>query len=133
VINGLRKDNRGNATDEKDARGKIERGKIERETIEPKKDERAKSKPDQRREPRRPAHGTVQIHRPSAPLVDITGRLVDISASGFRAAHTCTTLASGETIEFSHATGDGRARVVWTRVTFTGPNPSAESGFLLLE
>ena len=109
MTTGLRKNGRARALEEKDAgekdaRGKSEHAKIvhektehakivhenaERKKIVYERAERAKSKPDQRREPRRPAHGTVQIHRPSAPLVDITGRLVDISASGFpRFAHT---------------------------------------------
>jgi hypothetical protein len=89
---------------------------------------------DKRREPRRPAQGAVHIRRVDAalPEIEIEGRLVDISASGFRAAHTCATLTSGEIVSFSQASGDGKARVVWTRVLSAGRNPNVESGFVVL-
>ncbi|HEV2201549.1 MAG TPA: PilZ domain-containing protein [Bryobacteraceae bacterium] len=87
---------------------------------------------DKRREPRRPAQGAVHIRRADAALPEIAGRLIDISASGFRAAHTCTTLASGEVVSFSRAYAEGKARVVWTRVLSAGRNPSVESGFVVL-
>jgi hypothetical protein len=89
---------------------------------------------DKRREPRRPAQGAVHIRRAEAALseIEIAGRLIDISASGFRAAHTCATLASGEIVSFSQASGEGKARVVWTRVLSAGKNPSVESGFVVL-
>jgi len=89
---------------------------------------------DKRREPRRPAQGAVHIRRVDAalPEIEIEGRLVDISVSGFRAAHTCATLGSGEIVSFSQASGEGKARVVWTRVLSAGRNPSVESGFVVL-
>jgi hypothetical protein len=85
---------------------------------------------EQRREPRRPAHGAVQIRRAQAPE-EIVGRLVDVSAHGFRAAHSCTTLHSGEIVEFSHRHNEGKARVMWTRVVSAGA-PGVESGFMVL-
>ena len=87
---------------------------------------------DKRREPRRPAQGAVHIRRADAAQPEIAGRLIDISASGFRAAHACTTLASGEVVSFSQAYAEGKARVVWTRVLSAGRNPSVESGFVVL-
>jgi hypothetical protein len=87
---------------------------------------------DKRREPRRPAQGAVHIRRAGAVQPEIAGRLIDISASGFRAAHTCATLTSGEIVSFSQASGEGKARVVWTRVLSAGRNPSVESGFVVL-
>jgi hypothetical protein len=84
---------------------------------------------EQRREPRRPAHGTVRIGRATGAAIG--GRLIDISANGFRAAHPCATLASGEIVSYSHEHSEGQARVVWTRVT-TGSSPSVESGFMVL-
>ena len=87
---------------------------------------------DKRREPRRPAQGAVRIRRADPALPEIAGRLIDISASGFRAAHTCAALASGEIVSFSQAHAEGQARVVWTRVLSAGRNPSVESGFVVL-
>ncbi len=85
---------------------------------------------DQRKEPRRPAHGTVRISREGAGGPEIVGRLIDISTGGFRAAHGCATMTSGEIVHYSHAHNDGRARVVWTRVM--GANQAVESGFMLV-
>jgi hypothetical protein len=87
---------------------------------------------EKRREPRRPAQGLVRIRRAGPALPEIAGRLIDISASGFRAAHSCTTLGSGEIVTFSQASAEGKARVVWTRVLSPGRNPSVESGFVVL-
>jgi hypothetical protein len=86
---------------------------------------------DKRKEPRRPAHGTVRILRGDSARTEISGRLIDISASGFRAAHICATMTSGEVVHYSHAQGNGQARVVWTRV-MAGANPAVESGFMVL-
>jgi hypothetical protein len=101
---------------------------------------------DQRKEPRRPAHGTVHLfredpqkHAGEAPgsrshgpvRSEIVGRLIDTSASGFRAAHGCATMTSGEIVGYSYAQTTGRARVVWTRV-MAGASPTVESGFVIL-
>lgn len=87
---------------------------------------------EKRSEPRRPAQGAVRILRADQAPAQINGRLIDISARGFRAAHACTTLTSGEIVEFSHEAGEGIARVVWTRVNHAGVSLSAESGFLVV-
>ena len=96
---------------------------------------------DQRKEPRRPAHGTVHLFRgdphkearegPGLVRTEIVGRLIDTSASGFRAAHGCATMTSGEVVGYSYGQSTGRARVVWTRV-MAGASPTVESGFVIL-
>jgi hypothetical protein len=50
---------------------------------------------------------------------------VDISSHGFRAAHTCRDIASGQMVAFEHAAASGRARVAWTRIA----GRRVESGF----
>jgi len=87
---------------------------------------------DQRREPRRPAQGAVKIRRLQAAGAPIAARLIDVSDSGFRAAHSCTALCSGEVVEFCHWQNEGKARVVWTRVVSSGSATSVESGFMVL-
>jgi hypothetical protein len=70
---------------------------------------------DQRREPRRVAEGLVVV-RFGLPQREVRGRLVDVSISGFRIAHNCRTLETGQTVEFSHPEAHGKARVVWNRI-----------------
>jgi hypothetical protein len=55
--------------------------------------------------------------------------MVDVSAHGFRAAHNCPHLGTGEEVMFEHALGHGRARVVWNRIA----EGQLESGFLVLQ
>jgi hypothetical protein len=83
---------------------------------------------DQRREERRPAEGLVMV-RFGQPQREMVGRLVDVSTSGFRIAHDCRTLETGQTIEFSHPEAHGKARVVWNRIADTG----VESGLVLVQ
>jgi hypothetical protein len=82
---------------------------------------------DQRREPRRPANGLVVV-RFGQPEREVRGRLVDISVSGFRIAHDCKTLETGQTVEFSHPEACGKARVVWNRIAVSG----VETGLVLV-
>jgi hypothetical protein len=82
---------------------------------------------DQRREPRRPANGLVVV-RFGQPQREVHGRLVDISVSGFRIAHDCKTLETGQTVEFSHPEACGKARVVWNRIAVSG----VETGLVLV-
>lgn len=83
---------------------------------------------EQRKEPRADAEGDVDIAYEDGPLADtIRGRLVDVSASGFRASHTGVPLPKGQVVRFRHGMGSGRARVVWNRITGTG----TETGFVL--
>jgi len=83
--------------------------------------------PDQRREPRRRAEGVVVV-RFGQPEREVRGRLVDISLSGFRIAHDCKTLETGQTVEFSHPEACGKARVVWNRIAVSG----VETGLVLV-
>ena len=83
---------------------------------------------EQRREARRRGHGSVLVRSESPGSHDIQGRLVDVSASGFRMAHDCSALTAGQYVTFAHVEAKGRARVVWTRIL----KDSVESGFVLL-
>jgi len=53
---------------------------------------------------------------------------LDLAKSGFRAQHHLPALRPGHVVEFEFAGGNGRARVVWTRVL----GDRVESGFLIL-
>jgi hypothetical protein len=83
---------------------------------------------DARREPRHAAEGSVSVkfHNPRAQKVE--GRLVDLSAGGFRMAHSSTDLLLGLVVEFTHAEAKGSARVVWNRIM----ENRVETGFLIL-
>ena len=80
---------------------------------------------DLRCEPRLPAEGLIIL---SIDGQTITGRLMDVSRSGFRATHSCPELQSGTSVKFQHPSGSGHAKVVWNRISGT----SIESGFLIL-
>ncbi len=82
---------------------------------------------DKRREPRRPANGVVRLELEDPMRVEIEGRLIDVSASGFR-ARVATPLSNGQVVAFRHDYGCGRARVVWNRISVD----RIESGFLVL-
>lgn len=82
---------------------------------------------ENRREPRRAADGDVRIRFGLPRPQEIQGKLVDVSAGGFRMAHNYAALEAGQTVEFSHDEASGFARVVWTRIA----GPRVESGFLV--
>jgi hypothetical protein len=82
---------------------------------------------EQRRETRRQGRGNVLVRSESPGSRDIQGRLVDVSASGFRMAHDCAGLTAGQYVAFAHVEAKGRARVVWTRIL----DDSVESGFVV--
>ena len=84
---------------------------------------------EQRRETRRLGHGNVLVRSESSGSRDVQGRLVDVSASGFRMAHNCAALTAGQYVAFAHVEARGRARVVWTRIL----DNSVESGFVLTD
>ena len=84
---------------------------------------------EQRRETRRRGHGNVLVRPESPGSRDIQGRLVDVSASGFRIAHDCAALTAGQYVAFAHVEARGRARVVWTRIL----DDSVESGFVVAD
>ena len=81
---------------------------------------------EKRREERFPGKGNVVVHCVN-PRLEIEGKLVDVSANGFRMAHHCSELTTGQFVQFSHVLARGRARVVWTRIA----SDSVESGFVI--
>ena len=83
---------------------------------------------ERRAEPRVPAAGRVRLRCPDLAGQTIEGVLRDLSAHGFRAAHDCPGLGSGQSVLFQHEKASGRARVVWTRIA----GGRVESGFCYL-
>jgi hypothetical protein len=88
---------------------------------------------EQRREPRMPASGAVDIllgeGGEKSALKRIHARLLDRSASGFRAEHDCAELSGGQLVRFRlRAAPMAQARVVWTRIE----GRRIESGFRIL-
>lgn len=84
---------------------------------------------EQRREPRHPGRGIVHVRAENPGASDIRGKLMDVSASGFRMAHQCAALTAGQYVQFSHVEAKGRARVVWTRILAE----AVESGFVVAD
>ena len=82
---------------------------------------------EKRREARRSGSGTVRVTFTDPEPLEIDGRLMDISISGFRMAHDCASLQSGQVVEFAHIEATGRARVMWNRILAGG----VETGFLV--
>lgn len=89
---------------------------------------RAQPRPEKRGEQRQAAVGVVEVTFSDPAPLKIEGRLVDLSASGFRMAHDCHSLAAGQVVEFRHVAGVGLARVVWNRIV----GRRIESGFVVL-
>jgi len=83
---------------------------------------------EKRREERREATGVVHVRFSDPRDVEIEGKLMDVSASGFRMSHGWTSLEAGQLVEFSHLEAAGRARVMWNRILAE----RVESGFLVL-
>jgi hypothetical protein len=83
---------------------------------------------DARREPRYPAEGIVRIFFRNPQERSVEGRLVDLSESGFRIAHSSHDLHPGQVVEFRRQGAEGSARVVWNRIL----DNTVETGFLLL-
>ena len=84
--------------------------------------------PEKRREPRREASGVVHVRLSDPKILDIEGRLIDVSPGGFRMAHHFASLAAGQVVEFSHIEAKGRARVIWNRILAE----RVETGFLVV-
>jgi hypothetical protein len=83
---------------------------------------------EQRRERRRAAVGEVVFYFGETPK-EVRARLIDRSATGFRAEHDCSELACGQMVEFQLLASPKRiARVVWTRIA----GGRVETGFLIL-
>jgi hypothetical protein len=83
---------------------------------------------EKRRESRRPADGVAQVEFSNPRPVKIEGRLMDVSPSGFRMAHSHTSLATGQVVDFSHSEASGSARVMWNRIL----DQRVETGFLVI-
>ena len=83
--------------------------------------------PEKRKEPRRSAGGEVNFVVEESHA-EVRGRLVDISAHGFRASHEHAGLRHGQVVAFRHPIASGRARVVWNRIA--GAN--VETGFVVI-
>ncbi len=83
---------------------------------------------DRRRYPRVDTSGTVRLSWWAPLATRLEGELKDLSDGGFRAAHGSSKLEAGQEVWFEHEYGEGRARVIWTRVS---PG-SVESGFMYL-
>ena len=84
---------------------------------------------ERRRAERKAAGGPVRLSVDEPERVDLDGLLFEISESGFRATHHCSTLEPGQEARFAHRWGSGRARVVWNRIL---PD-RVETGFWILD
>jgi len=83
---------------------------------------------EQRQEPRSAAGDDVYFLFGDA-VRQVQGRLLDRSASGFRAEHDCTELTCGQMVQFHiQASTRGQARVVWTRIL----GARVETGFFIV-
>ena len=81
-----------------------------------------------RREPRIYCDGQVALAIESSSNPEATARMLDVSKTGFRAAHNRADLKPGTMVRFQHQLFVGQAKVVWT-------HPHAgrlESGFLII-
>jgi hypothetical protein len=83
---------------------------------------------DRRTEPRQPAQGDVRLCRSGEMAAPFIGRLLEMSAHGFRTRHSCLSLASGDRVDFEFNGRSGAARAMWTRIE----DSEAETGFNVL-
>jgi len=84
---------------------------------------------DRRSEHRHPADGHLKFSFDDPSRQEVTGRLLDYSKSGFRAAHTYAALPTGQVVDFQHVIAVGQARVMWNRIEAD----RVESGFLIIK
>jgi len=82
---------------------------------------------EKRREVRRSRGGTVTLSFDDPQPCKILARLIDLSKRGFRAKHAYPALHSGDVVEFCHAKGAGKAKVVWNRIA----DECVETGFVV--
>ena len=83
---------------------------------------------DRRTAPRHAAEGEVNLRPDGLMSTAVRGQMLDVASSGFRARHDSPALMSGQIVEFAFNGAEGRARVVWTRIS----GGHVESGFLIL-
>jgi hypothetical protein len=84
---------------------------------------------DRRSEHRHAADGHLKFSFNDPARQEITGRLLDYSKSGFRAAHSYAALSTGQVVDFQHVIAVGQARVMWNRID----KDRVESGFLIIK
>ncbi len=84
---------------------------------------------ERRSETRQDASGEIKIQVRLPKLLEIHARLVDISASGFRAMHMYPALSAGQKVEFRQDGNEGTALVVWNRIF----EEHVETGFFILQ
>ena len=84
---------------------------------------------EKRSETRQALDAKIRFFFDDAGPVEVQGRLMDLSRSGFRAAHGHYIFRAGQEVGFRLWGAEGRARVVWNRLL---PG-NVESGFLILE
>lgn len=83
---------------------------------------------DRRREERFAAQGEVVFLLDSPQTLEVRGRLLDRSTTGFRAAHMYPALTSGQVIRCRFENKEILVRVVWNRII----EEEVESGFLVV-
>jgi hypothetical protein len=83
---------------------------------------------DRRREERHAAQGEVVLILETPQIFEVQGRLLDKSASGFRASHMYPALTSGQVIRCRLEKKEILVRVVWNRII----EEEVESGFLIV-
>jgi hypothetical protein len=84
---------------------------------------------ERRAEPRKSNAGTVVLETIGPGSRRIHGKLVDVSAHGFRMRHSYFGLTPGDEVIVAEGIAARRLRVVWTRIF----ENRVESGFLVLE
>jgi len=84
---------------------------------------------ERRTERRYRGRGPLKLSFEDPSLQEVNGMLVDYSQSGFRAVHDYAALHTGQIVSFHHAVADGKARVMWNRIT----DDRVETGFLVLK
>lgn len=83
---------------------------------------------ERRAEERISTQGEVILILESPQMLEVRGRLLDKSASGFRASHMYPALTSGQLIRCRLEGAEVLVRVVWNRII----EEEVESGFLIL-
>ena len=84
---------------------------------------------ERRSELRHAADGPLTLSFDDPSHLQITGRLLDYSRSGFRAMHEYAALHTGQLVNFEHVVAAGQARVMWNRIA----DDRVESGFLIVK
>jgi hypothetical protein len=84
---------------------------------------------EKRREERRVANGAVLVRFTDPGTQSVEGRLMDVSAGGFRMSHACRSLTSGQLVDFEHVEAVGKAQVIWTRIL----EGTVETGFRVVK